>query len=363
MERYINLSAGPAKLPDNVIEKMKAEMFNYKNTGTAIFEISHRSKIFIELYTQTVNLLKETLDVPDDYHVLFIHGGSSMQFAMLPVNFSLPGKKAAYIDTGVWSTKAIVECKNVTDQVEVIASSQSNQYKNIPKLYNINLDKKYYSYLHITTNNTIYGTQYKNYPKFEGVPLIADASSDILTFKIDFDKFDMLYGSHQKNMGISGIGFAIIKDELMQRKSTTNHSLMKYSSYLKNQSMFNTPNTLGIYVTKLILDWVQQSGGIEFMAAESKKKANIIYDILDKHPDIYLPLVDKVDRSNTNIVFFLSSEKIHQKFLSDSEKHRILFVAGHRLLGGIRLSIYAGTSLKDVKLVAEFLNQFANGLK
>ncbi|MBL0691078.1 MAG: 3-phosphoserine/phosphohydroxythreonine transaminase [SAR324 cluster bacterium] len=354
-----NFSPGPAKLPDEVICRMKDEMFDYQGKGVAIFEISHRSDLFQHIYEKAITLFQEVLKVPSSHKVLFVHGGAAMQFAMLALNFMVKGRRSAYIDSGLWSTKAInAGLERFPNEIDVIASGKDINYTNLPT-YNPAEHSHDYAYLHITSNNTIYGTQYKKFPKLGNAPLAIDMSSDICSYPLDFTNIGICYGGAQKNIGVAGMGFAVVREDFLARPPQTPHTILRYQTYHNHQSMFNTPNTIGIYVLGLVLEWIKSKGGLKAMSLESDKKSQLIYQVIDKHAGFYHSKVAKEVRSKVNITFKLTNQPLEDKFLSFANKNELLFLKGHRVAGGIRISLYNALTLSSAKALADFMDIFA----
>ncbi len=351
-ERPFNFYAGPAILPFEVMKDIKEELLDFRNTGLSIMEISHRSKEFDAVVDETISLVKELLSVPDDYSVLFIQGGASMQFAMIPMNF-LNNGTADFVDTGTWASKAIKEAKNF-GAVNVAASSKDKNYSYIPDNFNFTKDARY---VHITGNETINGTQYKIFPDTGDVPLIADMSSEIMSRKLDVSKFSMIYAGAQKNISIAGVALVIIKNDLLDKADDSLPTMLKYKTYVEKKSMFNTPPVFAIYVMNKVLTWLKNNGGIENIEKINNEKAKLLYDIIDSG-DFYTGTAEKESRSNMNVTFRLKSEDLEQKFISEAKSEGFIGVKGHRSVGGCRASIYNAMPLEGVKYLAEFMKEF-----
>jgi len=355
MQRFPNFSAGPGKLPDPVMEKIKNEMFDYQGRGFSIIEISHRSSLFFEIYQQSQYLFKKLLNLSDAYKILYVHGGASLQFAMIPLNFLKTGV-AGYVDTGVWSSKALAEAK-AYGEIRILASSKEKNYSYIPAFTPEMLSEDL-SYVHITTNNTIYGTQYKNYPNTGKIPLIADASSDFLSKEIDLKPFHCIYGANQKNLGVSGIGFTVIREDFIQSPALNCSWNLQYKTYADQDSMNNTPNTFGIYVLKLVLEWLFEKGGLKAQEKENEEKAALLYRTIDQSQGFYKNQVVVPARSLMNVPFFLPSQELDAKFVREAEANQLSFLKGHKTVGGIRASIYNATRLNEVKMLTDFMQHF-----
>jgi phosphoserine aminotransferase len=274
VQRAYNFNAGPSALPLSVLEKAQAELIDFRGTGMSVMELSHRSRAYEDVHNQAINSLKELLSIPDTHEVLFLQGGASLQFSMIPMNFLTSGKKAAYVMTGSWSEKAFSEGK-LFGEVYQAASTKEGKYRSIPKVDQLQYDPSD-AYVHLTSNNTIYGTQWKDFPDTGDVPLIADMSSDILSKPIDVSKFALIYAGAQKNLGPSGVTVVIIRKDLLEQANTTIPTMLKYSTHSKNNSLYNTPPTFGIYMLGEVLNWARELGGLEAIAELNEKKANLI---------------------------------------------------------------------------------------
>ena len=338
-----NFGAGPCILPQEVFLKAAEGILNLNQSGLSVLEISHRSKAFDDILAESKRLVKSLLHLPDDRHVLFLQGGASMQFAMLPMNFLAPGKKAAYLDTGVWSTKAIQEARLFGDTV-VVASSKNQGYSHIPKEYSVPEDAVYF---HITTNNTIYGTEIFETPE-SPVPLVADMSSDIFSREMDLSRYDMIYAGAQKNMGPAGLTMVIIKDSFLSSISNTLPSMLDYRIHAKNDSLYNTPPVYAIYVSMLNLQWLERLGGVSAMEKVNRAKAELLYAEIDRN-ESFRGNVAAEDRSRMNVTFTAKDESIEQRFLELCKSQGIHGIKGHRLAGGFRASLYNALPLESVE--------------
>ncbi len=354
MNRPYNFYAGPAILPFEVMKEIQDELLNFKNTGLSIMEISHRSKEFDEVVDETISLVKELLNIPEDYSVLFIQGGASFQFAMIPLNF-LNGKKADYINTGSWATKAIKEAKKL-GEVNIAATSEDKNFNYIPEKFNFSNDAEY---IHITANETINGTQFKNFPDTNGKPLIADMSSEIMSRVIDVSKFSLIYAGAQKNISIAGVTLVILKNSMLEKANNDLPTMLKYSTFVEKKSMFNTPPVFAIYVMNKVLKWLKNQGGVSKIEKINNEKAKILYNVIDSY-DLYIGTAEKNSRSNMNVTFRLKNEELEKKFIDEATKNGFIGVKGHRSVGGCRASIYNAMSLEGVKALAEFMKDFAN---
>ncbi len=354
MKRVLNFSAGPSKIPLEVLQKIQEELLDFEGNGLCIAEGSHRAKMFEDVHNETIELIKKLYKVPDNFKILFVQGGASMQFAMIPMNLK-KGGKVEFVDTGVWSSKAIKEAKIQGLDVNIIASSKENSYDRIPSKMIFSEDC---DYGYITSNNTIYGTQYKIYPKCKN--LVVDASSDVFSYPVDWKNIGLLFAGAQKNAGLAGVTLLIIREDLLDIADEKVPSMLKYSNYANANSMFNTPPVFSIYVLNLVLKWLEKQGGVEQMAKINKQKAKIIYDIIDESEGFYVGHSQKDSRSNMNVSFTIRGgyDELQKKFLKQAEQNHMIGLKGHRLLGGIRASIYNAISLEEVQALGDFMKKF-----
>lgn len=354
-QRIFNFNAGPAALPLPVLEQIQAEFLNFQNSGMSITEISHRSSYFDAVINEAVERAKRLLNLDDNYDVLFIQGGASMQFAMIPMNFLAAGDTADYVNTGTWSTKAIKEAQIQQKSVNVVASSEDKNFSYIPKDVPFTKGAKF---VHITSNNTIKGTQYHDFPDTGGVPLVADMSSDIFSKPLPMEKFGLIYAGAQKNIGPSGTCFAVIRKDFLETANDDLPSMLKYGTYAQKNSMYNTPPCFGIYTIGLVLKWIEEDmGGLEKMEAHNIKKAGILYDFIDSG-DFYNTTAEKDSRSLMNVTFRLPSEDLEKKFVADALENGLGGLKGHRSVGGCRASIYNAATLDAMHALVEFMKSF-----
>ena len=360
MSRVYNFSAGPSCLPEEVLKSAAAEMMDYNGTGQSVMEMSHRSKAYEPIIAETESLIRELMNIPENYKVLFLQGGASTQFAMIPMNLKKNGK-AAYINTGVWSKKAISEAKKYLS-VDVIASSDDKNFSYIPKVEKVTGD---YDYVHITLNNTIMGTHYEYIPETGDIPLVADISSCILSEPLDVSKFGLLYAGAQKNLAPAGVTLVIIREDLIPETMPVENTptMLQYKIHAEADSMYNTPPCYTIYVMGKVLQWIKDNGGAEGMKKRNYEKANLFYDYLDSS-DFYHATAEKGGRSIMNIPFLTKYDgdkatEINKKFVSEAAKAGLVNLAGHRLVGGMRASIYNAMSLEGVKALIAFMDKFA----
>lgn len=355
--RAFNFSAGPCMLPDEVIARAKAEFGNYQNTGTSIFEMSHRGPEFSEVLARAEKNVRDLMDLTDQQHVLFIHGGASLQFLMTAMNLRTPNGTADFALTGTWSKKAMAEAARF-GQVNAVCNSEAAHFKNIPHFVDWQMTPQA-DYLHITSNNTIFGTQYHEFPTPpDGVPIIADMSSDIMSRVINMDQFGLIYAGLQKNLGPSGLGLVIAQKELLeQRQKSDLPTLLDYQTYVKHHSMFNTPPTFQIYMLALVTDWLMEKGGISVIEQINDAKSETLYEVID-NSGYYRGTADGPDRSRMNITFRLPSEALEARFVEEAAKAGLTGLKGHRSVGGIRASIYNSMPLKGVSKLVDFMQDF-----
>jgi phosphoserine aminotransferase len=353
--RIHNFNAGPAALPLSVLEEIQAEFIDYKGSGMSVTELSHRSKWFDDIINEAVERTKRLLNLSDQFDVLFIQGGASLQFCMIPMNLAIEGRPVDYLNTGTWSTKAIKEAQIQGKDVNVIASSEDRNFSYIPKDFQISENA---AYLHFTSNNTIKGTQWVEFPKTGGVPLICDMSSDIMSRPFDVKPFGLVYAGAQKNIGPSGTALAILRKDMLDREPDGLPSMLKYSTYGSKNSMYNTPSCFVIYTISLVLKWLEETiGGLEKMEKINKEKAATLYGFIDQS-DFYRGTAEKDSRSLMNVTFRLPSEELETKFVSEALKQDLGGLKGHRSVGGCRASIYNPTGMDGVKALVDFMKEF-----
>ncbi|HYE65463.1 MAG TPA: 3-phosphoserine/phosphohydroxythreonine transaminase [Pyrinomonadaceae bacterium] len=354
-ERIYNFSAGPAVLPLPVLEEAQRDLVSLPGVGMSVLEISHRSKTFDEIIGRAVSSLRELLGLPDNYHVLFLQGGASLQFSMIPMNLLPKGGSADYIITGSWGKKALKEAKRA-GAVNVAANMADGNFTRVPAQDELNLDAGA-AYVHITTNETIEGVEWKREPEVGDVPLVADASSDILSRPLPVDKYALIYAGAQKNMGPSGVTLVIIRDDLLGRIPEGLHTMLDYRTHVENKSLYNTPNTFGIYIIMLVCEWLKEKGGLAAMLRENEAKAKILYDAIDA-TDYYRGHADTDSRSLMNVTFRLPSEELEKKFAQEATAAGLDGLKGHRSVGGIRASIYNAFPREGVEALVSFMKEF-----
>ena len=345
-----NFSAGPSILAPEVFQKASQALLDFEGTGLSVIEISHRSPEFVRVIEHARALALEIAGLDNSYETLFLQGGASMQFLMVPYN--LLETKAAYIDTGTWANKAQKEAA-LFGNAEVIASSKADGYKYIPKNVSVPTDA---NYLHITTNNTIYGTEFHSLPQTD-IPLVADMSSDIFSRPLDYKQFSLIYAGSQKNLGASGSTLVIVKKDILGKVSRKLPSMMDYQLHIKNDSMFNTPSTFAVYVNLLVLEWIQAQGGLQALGKRNQAKADLLYGEIDRNP-LVVGYANKEDRSLMNVVFNLTDESTKERFDTLCKEANISGIKGHRSVGGYRASIYNALPLESVQVLVDVLKEF-----
>ncbi len=355
MPRVYNFSAGPAILPVEVLEKAQKDLVDYQGTGMSVMEMSHRSPEYKEIFDGAKEKLGKLMAVPDNYEILFLHGGASSQFAMVPMNLFSEKKKADYINTGAWSKKAIAEAKRY-GTVNVVASSEDKTFSYIPELSADMFDPGA-DYVHITTNNTIYGTTFPELPPVGNVPLAADMSSNILAQVYDVSKFGVIYAGAQKNIGPAGVAIAIVRKDLIGHALDITPNMFNYKTHADNGSMFNTPPTFAIYIAGLVFEWLLERGGVAEMQKINEEKAGWLYDFLD-NSILFTGTADKKSRSTMNVPFVTTSEELDAKFIKEASDKGFKTLKGHRTVGGMRASIYNAMPPEGVKALVEFMKEF-----
>ena len=356
MARVYNFSAGPSMLPEAVLEKAAAEMLDYEGSGQSVMEMSHRSKVYQSIIDTTEALLREIMNIPDNYKVLFLQGGASSQFAMVPMNLMTGSGKADYIITGQWAKKAYKEAARY-GAARAVASSEDKTFSYIPKLTREDF-RPDADYVHICMNNTIYGTVYHDLPDTGDVPLVADISSCVLSKPIDVTKFGVLYAGAQKNMAPSGVTVVIIREDLIGKAMDITPTMFNYQTHADNGSMFNTPPCYTIYVMKLVLEWIKENfGGLEKMQELNEKKAALLYDFLD-NSKMFKGTVVPEDRSLMNVPFITGNDELDAKFVKETAAAGFVNLKGHRSVGGMRASIYNAMPLEGVEKLVAFMQKF-----
>jgi phosphoserine aminotransferase len=355
MSRPFNFSAGPAVLPLEVLKKAQEEMVDWHGSGMSVMEMSHRGKEYTAIHEGAEKNLRTLMNVPANYKILFLQGGASTQFAMIPLNLFSANKKADYINTGAWSKKAISEAKRYGN-IKVVASSEKENFNHIPKL-----SKDMFSpdadYVHITTNNTIYGTCYPELPDTGGVTLVGDMSSDILSKPYDVSKFGLIYAGAQKNIGPSGLTIVIVREDLIGKALDITPTMLNYKTHADENSLYNTPPCYGIYIAGLVFEWMLENGGVNAMAKRNHEKAALLYDFLD-NSKLFKATVEPRSRSIMNVPFVTGNEELDNKFIAEASKKGLKTLKGHRSVGGMRASIYNAMPKEGVQALVDFMEEF-----
>ena len=355
IKRLYNFSAGPAMLPLEVLETVRDNLIDYQGTGLGILEMSHRTAVFEEIINSAESKLRSLLAISDDYAVIFMQGGATTQFSMVPMNLALPQKKANYLLSGIWAEKALEEAAKFTTTF-VAGSTKDIKYASVPTICQPSSDA---AYVHFTSNNTIIGTQYKTEPEVGDVPLVCDASSDFLHKKINIDKYALVYAGAQKNLGPAGVTVVIIRKDLLSRSAKSLPILMNYNTLVDSKSLYNTPPTLAIYVVREVLNWVEKQGGLATIEEQNRRKAQLIYDYLDSST-LFKPAANKDSRSLMNITFRATDEALEKRFVAEAKEHGLVELKGHRFVGGLRASIYNAFPIEGCRALVAFMNDFEN---
>lgn len=356
MKRAFNFNAGPSALPYEVLQTAQAELLDFKGSGMSVMELSHRSKEYDAVHEEAQTLLRELLAIPDNYEVLFLQGGASLQFSMIPMNFLNNDQVGNYVLTGSWSDKALKEAKKV-GQTHIAASTKEEKYRYIPSFEDIKLSDNP-AYVHITSNNTIYGTQWAEFPTFDNVDLIADMSSDILSRAFDVNKFSLFYAGAQKNLGPSGVTVVVLKKDLLTRIPDNLATMLDYRTHIDSNSLYNTPPTFGIYMLSLVLNWVKANGGVSKIQALNEQKASLLYHTIDESNGFYSAHALNGSRSNMNVTFTLPSDELSKAFLAEAKEAGFVGLAGHRSIGGCRASIYNAVPIESCEALRDFMISF-----
>ncbi len=360
MSRIYNFSAGPAVLPEPVLKKAAAELVEYKDSGMSIMEMSHRSKAYDDIIQSAEALLRDLMNIPANYRVLFLQGGASTQFAMVPLNLLRNSKKVDIIHTGTWTKRAIEEIKHY-GVCSIVASSEDKNFSYIPKLDPGTFSKDA-EYFHICTNNTIEGTRFTRYPDTGSVPLVADMSSNILSEMFDVSRFGIIFAGAQKNIGPAGLTIVIIRDDLIGHAMDITPVMLNYKIHADNKSLYNTPPTYGIYMAKLVFEWLKDLGGVPGMQKINEEKAKILYDCIDNSSMFKSPIA-REDRSLMNIPFTATTKELEAQFLKEAKSNGFVQLEGHRSVGGMRASIYNAMPVEGVKKLVDFMNKFETANK
>jgi phosphoserine aminotransferase len=362
MARVHNFNPGPAGLPLAALERARDELIDFHGSGMSIIEHSHRGKEYEAVHDEAEALIRELLSISDKYHVLFLQGGASQQFAVVPMNLLPQGKSADYILTGGWSEKALEEAKLVGQARVACSSAEGGKYTRIPAQSELELDPAA-AYVHMTSNNTLFGTQWFDFPETGNVPLVCDMSSDFLWRKFDVNRFGLVYAGAQKNAGPSGIVIVIARKDLVEGGRKDIPKIFRYKTHADNRSLYNTPPTFSVYLVRNVLAWLKDQGGLSAMEKLNREKGRVIYGAIDAAPDFYRAPVDKKSRSLMNVVFRLPTEALEEQFVSEAKKVKMVGLKGHRSVGGIRVSTYNAVSLESVQVLTAFMGDFMKKAK
>ncbi|MFB6257462.1 MAG: 3-phosphoserine/phosphohydroxythreonine transaminase [Flavobacteriales bacterium] len=354
MSKVHNFNAGPSILPEEVIEEVSKGAKDLNGNGVSVLEISHRSKEFKQIMQEAQNLVRELLDIPDNYSVLFLQGGASLGFHMIPMNLmKAENGKAAYVETGSWAKKAIKEAKK-TGEVEVIASSADSNHDHIPKDFEVPSDA---DYLHITSNNTIFGTQFRSFPETD-IPVVCDMSSDIFSRPIDIDKFDLIYAGAQKNMGPAGTTLYVVNNDILGKTGRDIPSILDFQVHDDKDSIYNTPSVYAVYACKKVLEWIKKNGGVQGMEERNAEKAELLYDEIDRNP-MFEGVAKEEDRSHMNVTFVMKDDEQKEAFEQMWQEAGIIGLPGHRSVGGYRASIYNALPKESVEALVSVMKEFS----
>ncbi|MFT5170737.1 MAG: phosphoserine aminotransferase [Candidatus Marinamargulisbacteria bacterium] len=358
-DRIHNFSAGPGALPEAILIKAQAELLNFQGSGMSVMEMSHRSSHFDGVMKQTESRIRTLMDVPDNYEVLFLQGGASLQFAMIPMNLVVPGKPVDVLVTGAWTKKAVKEMAKI-GAYKVVASTEDENFKSIPEMGQ-NVLSENASYVYLTSNNTIFGTQWQTFPETGQVPLVVDMSSDILSRRIDVSKFGLIFAGAQKNLGPAGVTVVIIRKDLIERAKTDLPAMLQYRTHVDQGSMYNTPPCFAIYMMGLNLEWIETQGGVDEIERRNQEKANLLYNAIEES-DLYYCPVAETSRSLMNVVFRVvgDREDVEAALVKEATANGLSGLKGHRSVGGLRASIYNAQPLEAVEALVSFLTEFAH---
>ncbi len=357
MSRIWNFYAGPATLPLSALERAKAEIPDWEGTGMSVMETSHRSPEYDAVHHEAIQLMKDLLGLDADHEVLFVQGGASLQFAMVPMNFVPADGSADYVITGSWSQKALKEAKIVAEG-RVAATGEGDGFTRLPRPDEYDLDGKA-AYVHLTSNNTIKGTQFHDFPDTGDVPLVADMSSDFLWRPFDANRFHLIYAGAQKNIGPAGVTVVVVRKSWVQQANENLPTMLKYATYVDKQSLYNTPPVFAIYMVRNVLQWVRDEGGLAAMEQRNRAKGDQLYETIESFPDFYRCPVEPASRSYMNVVFRLPTEELEARFVAEAKAAGMVGLKGHRSVGGCRASIYNAMPQEGVNALASFMKEFA----
>lgn len=357
MARVINFNPGPAALPLAALERAQRELLDLEGTGMSVIEHSHRGKAYEKVHDQALNLTRELLNIPSDYEVLLLQGGASLQFAMVPLNLLAAGQSADYIVTGTWAKKALKEAKAVGSTRVATTTEKDGKFARIPKQSELELERNA-AYVHITSNNTIAGTQWHSFPDVGEVPLVADMSSDIMWRPLDVSRFGLIYAGAQKNLGPSGLTLVIVRKDLVQKGRQDIPAILQYRTHAAEKSLYNTPPTFSVYLYRNVLEEVKKAGGLAAMEQHNRRKAELLYRTIDDNADFYACPIERDSRSTMNVVFTLPTSDLEADFIQQAQKRSMVGLKGHRSVGGIRVSIYNAADVEWVETLVSFMAEF-----
>lgn len=357
--RAINFNAGPSAIPLPALERARDELLDFQGSGMSIMEHSHRGKEYDAVHHEAIALLTSLLGIPDTHQVVFLQGGAHLQFAMVPMNFLPRNGSADYVLTGIWSEKAYEEATLVgAARVAASTRSEDKRYVRLPKPAELSFDPSA-AYVHLTSNNTIFGTQWQSFPDTGRVPLVVDMSSDLMSKPLDVSRLGLLYAGAQKNLGPSGLTIVIVRKDLLERARTDIPQVLRYRTHAEADSLYNTPPTFAVYLMRNVLSWIQSVGGLPEIERRNREKAALLYGALDRLSGFYRAPVEKESRSAMNIVFRLPSEALEEKFVAEARKNRMVGLKGHRISGGIRVSAYNAVTVDHIRTLVSFMENFA----
>ncbi|MBN2494458.1 MAG: 3-phosphoserine/phosphohydroxythreonine transaminase [Deltaproteobacteria bacterium] len=357
MSRIYNFNPGPSTLPLPVLERVADEFVDFQGAGMSIVEMSHRAKEYDGVHNKAMSLVKELYGLPDNYKVLLLGGGATLQFSMIPLNFLPEGKSCDFTVTGSWAKKAYEDAKKI-GEVNVVYDGKPDSYLNLPKVDELKLDPKA-AYLHMTSNETIGGVQWQSFPDAGRVPIICDMSSDFVSRKIPVEKFGMIYAGAQKNAGPAGVAIVILREDMLERCPEDLTAYLSYKTHWNTDSLYNTPPVFAIYMVKLTMEWLEEQGGLDAAEKMADERAGLIYGAIDEHGEFYRCPVPEHCRSKMNVVFRLPSEELEKKFVADAAAEGMIGLKGHRSVGGCRASIYNAMPIEGAKALADFMGEFA----
>jgi phosphoserine aminotransferase len=358
MTRVHNFNAGPAALPLAALERVQSQLLDFEGTGMSILEHSHREPPYEKVHRGATNLLRSLLAIPETHEILLMQGGARAQFAFVPMNLLHPGKSADYVVTGTWAKGAYEEAQLVGKARMAANTEMEGKFTRVPAQSELSLDPEA-AYVHITSNNTLFGTQWAAYPETGSVPLVADMTSDLLSRRIDVSRFGLIYAGAQKNAGPSGVTIVIARKDLIAGGRKDIPTIFRYATFAKNESLFNTPPSFSIHVMHEVLREIEKQGGVAAMETETRAKSELVYGRIDARPKFYVGPVEKASRSRSNVVFRLPTEELEKKFLKEAEARSLVGLRGHRSVGGIRASLYVAVPIASVEALAAFMDEFA----